>query len=286
MPTRGLSLVGFMDQQQAINHLRNTCIPTPPTVADAVLIGEWQNATAALGAPVQNAGNPGLRPIQMNEPKIKALLGGIYGPSVAAFLGQGASFQMVEIEPLLAFQFVVDLDHSDRRCGTLSRPPILPELFDLCLPNSPPTDTLHTSLQGQSMIIKSRSLNLVMINQGPIPVPPGFPATVGIQFAWTFPFVHVVRFDGRCYLHNGYHRVLGAKRAGADEVPCLFRDVQSHQEVGISDDGIATFALPIFATANPPTMAHFTQGRARDVSLRAAMRILQINWSQHVLYDE
>jgi hypothetical protein len=69
-------------------------------------------------------------------------------------------------------------------------------------------------------------------------------------------------------------------------VPCLFRDVQTHQEVGISDDGVATFSLPVFQTGNAPTMAHFIQGRAQTVSLRVAMRILQINWSQHVLYDE
>ena len=59
MPSQGLSLVGFMDQPQAINHLRNDCMPADSS--DAALIGEWQAAQGMLGAAIQNAGNPDIQ---------------------------------------------------------------------------------------------------------------------------------------------------------------------------------------------------------------------------------
>src|SRR5258708_6142220 len=61
VPTPGISMVGFMtDQQQAINHLRTACVP--PVDTDAALIAEWQAAQAQLGAPIPNAGNPNIQP--------------------------------------------------------------------------------------------------------------------------------------------------------------------------------------------------------------------------------
>ena len=61
MPTPGLSLVGFMDQQQAINYFRAACIPADPT--DVALIAEWNAAKARLGAPVADCGQPDILPI-------------------------------------------------------------------------------------------------------------------------------------------------------------------------------------------------------------------------------
>jgi hypothetical protein len=283
MPTLGLSLVGFMDQQQAISHLRTPCLPNPSTATDVALIAEWSAATARLGQAPANAGAPTLQQIPQSDPHIANLLNGIYGQFLSTMLARGATFQMVEIDPLLAFQFTIDVDRSNYHCGRLSKPPTWDELLRLCLPDTPPNDALHASVQGQSVLVKSRSLNLVIVNQGPIQ---GIiPETIGIQFAWTVPFVHVVRFDNKCYLHNGYHRAYGARIAGSHSVPCLFRDIATQQEVPLRDDG-TTFPLSAFQTANPPTMGHFTQGKAHPVALRAAMRILQVNWSQHTLYDE
>ena len=61
MPTPGISLVGFLDQKDAVEHLQNTCIP-PDNTQDA-LIAAWNAAKARLGAPFANAGNPNIRQI-------------------------------------------------------------------------------------------------------------------------------------------------------------------------------------------------------------------------------
>ena len=251
------------------------------------MISDWNYAKSTLRKPVGNAGKPTLQQISMNDPHILQLMqvpwAGFFMPLVA----QGATFQMVEIEPLLAFQFTVDTARCKNHCGTLTKPPTLDELFNVCLPLTQSNDAVHisgvgTRGAGTSIIIKSRSLNLGMILEGPLN--PNAQDVWGIQWSWALPFVHVVRLNGRCYLHNGYHRALGVSEAGATTMPCIFRDVQDAAAVNIQPP--ATFDLPLLESANPPTIGHYAQGRAHKVALRATTRIIQINWAQHTMFDE
>lgn len=283
MPTPGLSLVGFMtDQQQAVNHLRQTCVPNPPNKDDAALIIDWNAAKVQLGPPFPNSGNPALQPIPLNDPHIQSLLQLPWAPYFQAFLAAGANFQMVEIDPLLAFQHSVDTARTNNHCAALTQPPTRDELFNVCLPPTLSNDDVHFSQAGQSLIVKSRSLNLTMTAQGLLT---NLQNVVGVQINWTLPFVHVVRLNGRCYLHNGYHRAYGLRTAGATEMPCIFRDVLDAESVGIRIDG-STFSEALLASANPPTVGHFTQGRAYPVYLRRTMRLIQVNWSQHTMVDD
>jgi hypothetical protein len=287
MPSPGLSLVGFLqDQQQALQHLRVTCVPEPDTKTDADLIADWQAAQAKIGAPMPSAGLPQLTPLPLSHARISTIhtqmLQSAWSGHYAAILGAGASYQMVEIAPLLAYQLSVDSDRSGTHCGALSSPPTDDELFACCLRTTAPNDNIHSSRQGQSIIIKSRSLNLVTFAEGPLQA--AMP-TVGVQFWWGLPLVHVVRFGGRCYLHNGYHRACGLLNAGATHMPCIFRDVATAEEAGIRTDG-GTFSLATLSSANPPTVGHFTNERALAVRLRRAIRVIQISWSQHAMFDE
>jgi hypothetical protein len=280
MPTSGLSLVGFMDKDTALQHLTTACVPDPND-DEQKLLGHWQQATAQLGPPTANAGYPGLTAIPLAHPHVAALLNlSPWSPQLNTHMNNGSSFQMIEIATLLAFQYTVDKDRSLHHCNLLSSPPTQDELLSLCLPVSPAMDQVHFSPLDHSVIIRSRSLNLRLINRGPIQ---GAPNAIGIQFGFTMPHVHVVRYNGRCYLHNGYHRVYGSKMAGATHVPCLFRDVQDADGIGNKPGG---FDLALLKSGNPPTMEHFTNGSAWPVRMRAASRILQINWSEHVLFEE
>jgi hypothetical protein len=280
VPTPGLSLVGFIaDQQQALTHLKTPCLPDP-TKSDADLLADWNAARAKLGRSIARAGHPNLQPIPVTDPHIQQLLNAPWAAGyLAHHMAQGASFQMVEIDPLLAYQFTVDAVRSNSHCGTLSRPPTRAELFNVCLPLVTANDAVHISDQGHSFIVKSRSLNLQIAAQGAIQ------NMIGIQCSWSLPFVHVTRFNGRCYLHNGYHRALGIRRAGASEMPCFLRDAPDAGAAGIQPPG--TFDLQLLESGNPPTIGHFTRrGRALKVRMRASMRVIQISWSQHTMFDE
>jgi hypothetical protein len=279
MPTFGLSLAGFMDQAAAIEHLRDFCIPQDPS--DAALVAIWTAATARLGAPVANAGNPAIAPIPpTHAPHLAALS---QAPWFAAAAAQpqwaGATFQLVEIDPLLAFQVVVDTERSAHHCKALSYPPALDELMPLCLPLAMPNEEFRIYRGERSLLVKARCLNVQAIHEGWFPQGNG----AGVVIGSTLPPVHVVRFNGRCFLHNGFHRVVGAKMAGATQVPCIVRDVPDEQAVGIHK---GTFSLAQLTSANPPTLAHFTDQRAWSVRIRAHSRVVSVHWSQYVVYDE
>jgi hypothetical protein len=288
MPTPGLSLVGFMsDQKQAIEHLRTSCIPNPPDRSDAGLISDYNLASSKLMKPFPGAGRPKLQQIPMSDSYIVNLLQVPWAKLFTDLISQGATFQMVEIDPLLAFQFTVDTARSKTHCSAMGSPPTSEELLNVCLPLTQSNDAVHisgvgTRGAGTSIIIKSRSLNLMMALEGSLN--PQTQDVWGIQLSWTLPFVHVVRLNGRCYLHNGYHRAVGVREAGATHMPCMFRDVPDAATANIHPPG--TFDLPLLESANPPTLGHFTQGLAQKVALRATTRIVQINWAQHTMFDE
>lgn len=285
MATPGLSLVGFMtDGAQAIRHLRRVCVPNPSTKTDAVLTAEWQAAKAQLGTPILNAGNPAIAPIPANHPHVVQLMNDPWsGPAIAVFY-PGATFQMVEIDPLFAFQFSIDTSRATSKCTHLSTPLIPDELFPICLPIGEPRDPFQYSLQGQSLAVKARGLNMRLL---PVQIAQSQSGlAIQITLAYTPPLVYVTRYQGKCFLTNGFHRAFGIRAAGHTHMPCIFRDVHSYQEAGVLGDD-QTFSEAYFqVAANAPTVGHLTPTTACSVMLREASRVLTVNWSEHAVADE
>ena len=275
MAKAGKSLVGFMDQQFAIQYLRNSCA-FATTLDDVALDGIWQTAKAKLGTPTAKAGMPDIQDIPashtgyvtnlMSQP----YLSNAWGTSLA-----GSAFKLIEIEPLLAFQFSIDNLRSDHHCTNLANPPTLDELLEMCLPLVPPMDPISVAQGPQSMLITSRSLNFRPLAQGFING-----CFVGMQVGMGLPLAHVVRLNGKCYLHNGFHRAYGARAARATHIPCVFRDVTDAASAGIVAG--STFELPLLESNNPPTLAHYTQDRAQDVDLRVMTRTIHVSWADYV----
>lgn len=276
MPTPGKSLVGFLDQQAAINYLRTSCVPNGPD-DDATLLAEWQTARGKLGPPIPNAGQPDIQDIPATHAAYIGLLAA--QPWLTPALNTayaGATFKFIEIEPLLAFQFAVDDGRSNHHCAPFGNPPTLDQLLNTCLPLNPPSEPIQVAQTPQSMLITSRSLNFRALAQGFING-----AFVGMHVGVALPLLHVVRMNGRCYLYNGFHRAYGARIAGATHVPCIFRDVPDAASAGINPPG--TFDQNLLESADPPTLGHFTQGRAHDVNLRILTRALHVSWSDYVV---
>ncbi|MGC2520344.1 MAG: hypothetical protein WA373_14705 [Burkholderiales bacterium] len=268
-----------MDQQQAISHLKTACMLANQT--DAALLAEWNSAKAKLGAAIPGAGHPDIKEIPNEHTDYLQKLQQVDWVANSSQPGMGlhgATFKLIEIDPLLAYQFIVDTSRSGHHCDAFSKPPKMDELIPCCLPMVLPSGEYHYQVQPQSVIVTSRSLNLKMMGQGITT------NMAGINFGWLLPVVHVVRLHGRCYLHNGFHRAYGARLAGATHIPCVFRDVESAQAANIIPG--ATFDLPLLESDNPPTVAHFSQGRAHSVTLRATTRILHVTWAEYAMYDE
>jgi hypothetical protein len=274
MPTPGLSLVGFIaDQQQAHNHLLHACVPA--NNAPAALTAEWNAAQARRGAMIPFAGHPDIRPLPA---PLQAHAAQVLAQPVFQAEWRGARIEWAEIGPLLAHQMTVDSNRSMHHCGALSNPPTPDELMVCCLPLVPQPEQLQVFPAQNSLLLKARSLN-VRIVQGI-----GQANFLGIQFDVSIPHVHVAKLNGRSYLFNGYHRAVGLMLAGATYMPCIVRDVADHNAIGIRPPD--TFSAALLDSADPPTLAHFAQGRAHHVSLRIHSRILYVNWAEHAVPDE
>lgn len=298
MPTPGLSLVGFMDQATALWHLKEPCVPANPNAPDAAFIADWQAAQTRLGlSPVPNPGVPQVLPLPaaagnhlaalmaqpwLNQHPNPAV--GLPPGLLQIYAAHNPQFMMVEIDPLLAFQFTVDTARSAQHCGHFSNPPTLDELLAVCLPPALPVEPLQSSFLQQpqhgDLLIRSRNLNVMAQQKGLI----GQNA-VGLTFGPQAPLVHVVQLNGRYYLHNGFHRVYGCRMAGATHIPCLVRDVPDAAAAALRG-GRQTFSEGLLTSADPPVLAHFTQGRAHSVQLRRLVRILHVTWADHVIYEE
>lgn len=281
MPTSGLSLAGFLPRDQAIVYLRQAAVW--PCDDDASLEGIWQTANFGLGPLIPNAGIPDLQPIpDSHSSYIADLVTREWYQRQANNWFAGASFVMAEIDPLLAFQLSVDVARSEHHCGNLSTSPTIDELLELCLPRALPDEQFDWAPAPGAIIIRSRSLNLRSLAQGMFPAQDG--TLAGIFFGSAAPLVHVVRYSGRCYLLNGFHRTFGAKAVGATHVPCVFRDVTTAEAAGIAPP--STFDQTTLESPDPPTVGHYTQGRALPLQLRATTRVLHISWSEYGLPNE
>ena len=279
MPSSGTSLVGFMPYDQALHHLKTACVPEEP-VDVAALEAQWKIAQERLGPPIDGAGFPDIRDLPADQQvHVNLLAQRDWYQRNAANWFPNSTFAMVEIEKLLAYQFTVDFDRSQHHCSGLSVPPTAPELLMLAWPFDLPAEQWDATLGPQSLIIRSRSMNVRALAQGMFPNPDG--TLAGLYFGSSAPLVHVVRLDGRCYLHNGFHRVLGARAAGATHIPCVLRDVENAAQAAIQPPN--TFSLELLQSDNPPTVAHFTQGRGLPVQLRAISRVLHVSWADYGL---
>jgi hypothetical protein len=176
---------------------------------------------------------------------------------------------MVEIDPLLAYQITVSSVH----VATHS-PADLAAQINSCLPLAPPAPKAVKSRTMSSVVFVSDDMNDRIVRHGlfdvgiqAIVAPPlrtfvrqlqvGGPA-VGVGAA----FVHVARVQGVCILSNGYHRACAMRRSGATHVPCIFRDTSTFEEAGVREDG-GTLGRAKLLSPSPPTVGHFTQGRAK-----------------------
>ncbi len=276
MPVPGLSLVGFMDEQSAVQYLTSACVPPDPT--PAALTAEWNAAKGKLGEPIPSAGQPEVLPLPdghdayVAQLKVAPWLQDAFNPA------SGWEIKLVEIDPLLAFQPHVDTSRSAMHCGGFAAPLPIADLLTICLPAAQPNIPYQIIANPPSILIQSRSLNLRMKGAGI------FGGNIaGIVFDAALEHVQVSRFQDRCYLSNGYHRIFGLRAIGVTHVPCLFRDATSPDMVGIKDN---TFPLALLESADPPTCAHFCTARAHPVSLRIASRVIHVTWGEHILPNE
>ena len=135
---------------------------------------------------------------------------------------------------------------------------------------------------GTGIFVRSDDLN-VRILDAKAEKTAGETWTTKIVWGATTPLVSVVRYNGRFYLNNGYHRAHGLRLAGLTHMPCVLVEANSWSD--FIDPRNVVFSESLLTSGDPPTVGHLTQGRATDVSLRAVTRFIQFSWSELALPD-
>lgn len=278
MPTPGLSLLGFMEQPAAAAYLSQVCVPPP----DVNPHESWVEARRALGAPTKNSGRPAIMPFPKEHfeyvEKLKS-----HPRFLNSLEGMIWDFKLVELDPVLAFQFHVFTERTDDLCAALSHPPTMGELLSVCLPLDLEQPATGMSMQPNSLSLWSHSMNFRVHHFGQVGLDPGQKfAAFGIVVGPAFPLMQVIQFEGRCFLRNGYHRAYGLKKKGVTHVPCLFFETDDYAKIG-APGGNATFERALLESADPPTCAHLTDERAYPVMLKNLTRVVQLTWSDYVL---
>jgi len=205
----------------------------PGTGGTACCVAWGQRETRAADAKFWSSGNQGTpRGCQPSYRSTFALALDAASPARACkFWFRG--FALVEIDPLLAFQMIVNVDRSAHHQTTLGTPPRLIDLLNVCLPTNPPVEHFQVQQQNNALIIKARDLNLRMQEVGRVQ-----DQFAGVIFGPALPLAQVTKFNGRFYLSDGFHRAYCLRQAGATHIPCVLREVFDPSEVGINN---ATF---------------------------------------------
>lgn len=284
MSAPGRSLLGFMEPQHAINYLQGVCRVNDPS-PDA-LMATFNAARTRLGVrPTPRAGHPEMVDIPAgHEQHLQAVAG---HPRLQMGLdGQGGSFQLVEIDQILAYQFHIDVSRTRALCAALGSPPTVASMLPVLLPTQLEPIPFQTVPHPNGLVLRSRSANFRTLAQGQVGMDQVQDLVYfGVGVGASAPWVHVARYDGRIYLRNGYHRVYGARLAGATHVPCIVVDAPTWEWVGAAGQG-RTFDRVLLDGPNPPTMRHYSPRRAWRVALREVTRLVQVTWREFFLPED
>jgi hypothetical protein len=280
MGTPGVALVGFMTEPFAVSYLAQRCVPADP--APLALSACWQQARAQRGGPTPSAGRPEILPLPPRHAGYLAEVATL--PRFAeTFAPGGWDFRLVEIDPLIATQFEIELPRASALCAGLRGIPTEDELLRICLPTRLETIPFETHPHHKALLIRARSVNLEVHASGMVAQDPSRGLYLaGVAFGPSLPLVQVGRFQGRCYLIDGYHRAFALRQVGVTHLPCVFVEATDYGRLG-ARGGYESFERDLLESADPPTCAHLTPGRAYPVVLHELRRIIHVTWSQYIL---
>jgi hypothetical protein len=184
-------------------------------------------------------------------------------------------FKLVEIAPLLAYQFhvwagkeqaervdVADLAGLLKRCLPTTIEPIEPEMIPI---------------EAHGVLLRSRDLNYRKLAWGLLGTDPNGLTGVGAIVGPSSPLTQVVRFGGRCILTNGYHRASQLLASGRTHIPALVVDAPRPDRIGLN---AGTFTLEALTGARPPTCGHLHPDKAYPVELKKFVRYVKVTWAE------
>lgn len=278
------ALIGWMTELEAITSLlgRNP-IPTDELGSLRERHGAARAEVSALAIrapqdPVISAEGPQLDEIARR-------------PEVAAnFPGMDWKPALVDLRKVLSFQKVIFTDGLHDR---LKAAATVDGLYELCLPRQQPSHPLgaFTDPDGKGFTISSSNPNLRIaggqISEANVNPGPSIPAVkmqaVTLLVYMGTSYLQVVRYKGRAFIRDGYHRAAGLMRAGIYEVPCILIEAQTFEQVGpVQVPG--AFGFETLYSERAPLLSDFWNDRvSADVTQPAVNKVVRVRGEEFVV---
>jgi hypothetical protein len=195
---------------------------------------------------------------------------------------------VVDLRRVLSFQKVIHIDGLEERLGDLSDEK---SLLELCIPTdqpAPPTGAF-TDQDGKGFTVSSFNPNLriaagqisdAQVSQGPGLSPVKMQAITLLVFMGP-SFLQVVRYKERSFIRDGYHRAAGLVRRGVFEVPCIFIEARSFDEVG---DVRGAFSYEVLYGDRPPGLVDFWDDAvSRAIEQPAVRKVIRVRGEEFVV---
>jgi hypothetical protein len=199
------------------------------------------------------------------------------------FAGLSWSIKVVDLNKVLAFQKAIKVDGLDERLK-----PVLDDstlLGEFCVPSEQPIPSqgVIADVDQRGFTVSSLNPNLRIAGtqiQGaqvapeetmqPIPM-----LAITFLVSMGTSYLQVVRYNGRCFLRDGYHRAAGLLRAGITLVPCVYIEARSFEEVGAAP--ATMFSYEILFGLRPPSLTDFWDDSVtRDVQGPSIRRVVRL----------
>jgi hypothetical protein len=273
------ALLGFMDEQDALNFLKVWTVPEGKT--DEEFKAFWKRAKSE----VELVAPPDLTPevLEIDDRFHEQLDAIAKDPLFPEAVQQKKwSFKLVEIDKLVCFQKFIYTDHAED-IGKGHDFSDTSKLIDFCLTEKGSKRPFAVVSSPQEYTILSPSQDLRVI--GPTQAmqdPTTKRSAYGFGVGWGIPFVQVVEFKDRYFLRNGYHRVYAVRKMGGRHVPCVLIKGETFADLGVLTTGF--FGETLLLSDKPPTFGDFfSDGLAPRVRLKAWTKIVRIRAEESML---
>jgi hypothetical protein len=195
---------------------------------------------------------------------------------------------VVDLRRVLSFQKVIHTDGLEERLGDLTDDR---SLLELCIPThqpGPPTGAF-TDQDGKGFTVSSFNPNLRIaggqLSDAQVSQGPGLSAVkmqaITLLVYMGASFLQVVRYRERSFIRDGYHRAAGLAKRGVFEVPCIFIEARSFEEVGVNP---GAFSYELLYGDRPPRIVDFWDDSvSRGIEQPAVRKVVRVRGEEFVV---
>jgi hypothetical protein len=263
------ALIGWMPPDQACTALLGGQAGVPVPIEVLARARRARDAVEQRSGGLNQSGLLSDLPPELNA----YTTGRMAHPALAAFVAEGWRPQLADLRRVVALQPQVFADHADR-AAAISGVDDLRGIAEVSMPFPKPTQLpCQFDPVKRTWIFSSPNQNLRVISHYGGEVQPGvavFGFAIGVQPS----MMQVVRVQDRLLLRDGYHRAHALLLRGIHEVPVLFREFPSVEELGI---GPGMLVHGEILGDRPPTLSdYFDDEVAASVRLPSAQKIVVV----------